>query len=188
MTVPPSLSTRDVPPRAAYALEQGGVPPLLALDAEIEIGSSRGSRRVAIGDFFVDYYTTALEPDELLVAVHVPAPATDGIGRYTRFLRTPAEHRPLVNAAITARRTGGVASAVRLAVGASTPIPARVPRAEALLEGKAVTSELAAEAAAAAAEDIFAISDARGDEAYRRAMVRVVVRRTLAALFDLPEA
>ena len=161
---------------------------LLALDAEIEIGSSRGTRRVAIGDFFVDYYTTALERDELLVAVHVPPPATDAIGRYTRFLRTPAEHRPLVNAAITARRTGGVASAVRLAVGASTPIPGRVPRAEALLEGRAVTSELAAEAAAAAAEDIFAISDARGDEAYRRAMVRVVVRRTLAALFDLPEA
>lgn len=161
---------------------------LLALDAEIEVGSSRGSRRMAIGDFFVDYYTTALEPDELLVAVHVPPPATDAIGRYTRFLRTPAEHRPLVNAAITARRSGGVASAVRLAVGASTPIPARVPRAEALLEGKAVTSELAAEAAAAAAEDIFAISDARGGETYRRAMVRVVVRRTLGALFDLPEA
>ena len=160
---------------------------LLALDAEIEIGSSRGTRRVAIGDFFVDYYTTALEPDELLVAVHVPPPAADAIGHYTRFLRTPAEHRPLVNTAITARRSGGVAGAVRLALGASTPIPARVPRAEALLEGKAVTSELAAEAAAAAAEDIFAISDARGDEAYRRAMVRVVVRRTLAALFDLPE-
>lgn len=161
---------------------------LLALDADIEVGSSRGTRRVAIGDFFVDYYTTALEPDELLVAVHVPPPAPDAIGRYTRFLRTPAEHRPLVNAAITARRNGGVAGALRLAVGASTPIPARVPRAEALLEGKAVTAQLAGEAAAAAAEDIFAISDARGDEAYRRAMVRVVVRRTLAALFDLPEA
>jgi CO/xanthine dehydrogenase FAD-binding subunit len=64
----------------------------------------------------------------------------------------------------------------------------RVPRAEALLEGKVVTPALAAQAAAAAAEDIFAISDARGDEAYRRAMVRVVVRRTLTALFDLPEA
>jgi len=161
---------------------------LLALDAEIEIGSSRGTRRVAIGDFFVDYYTTALEPDELLVAVHVPPPAADAIGRYTRFLRTPAEHRPLVNVAVTARRIGGAASAVRVAVGASTPITARVPRAEAVLEGKVVTAQLAAQAAAAAAEDIFAISDARGDEAYRRAIVRVVVRRTLAALFDLPEA
>jgi len=162
---------------------------LLALDAEVEIGSSRGTRRLALGDFFVDYYTTALEADELLVAVHVPAPATDAIGRYTRFLRTSAEHRPLVTAAVTARRHGGAAAgAVRLAVGASTPIPARVPRAEALLEGNLVTVQLAAQAAAAAAEDIFAISDARGDEAYRRAMVRAVVRRTLAAVFDLPEA
>jgi carbon-monoxide dehydrogenase medium subunit len=162
---------------------------LLALGAEIEIGSSRGTRRLALGDFFVDYYTTALEADELLVAVHVPAPAPDAVGCYTRFLRTSAEHRPLVTAAVTARRRGGAAAgAVRLAVGASTPIPARVPRAEALLEGQRVTVPLAAQAAAAAAEDIFAISDARGDEAYRRAMVRVVVRRTLAAVFDLPEA
>ncbi|MBL8382124.1 MAG: xanthine dehydrogenase family protein subunit M [Burkholderiales bacterium] len=159
---------------------------LLGLDAEVEIASARGTRRLPIGDFFVDYYTTALAPDEILVAVHVPPPAADAIGRYTRFLRTPAEHRPLVNVAVTARRSGGAATAVRVAVGASTPIPARVPRAEALLEGRAVTAELAAAAAAAAADDIFAVSDGRGDEAYRRAMVRVVLRRTLAALFDLP--
>lgn len=161
---------------------------LLALDAEIEIASTRGTRRLAMADFVVDYYTTALEPDELVVAVHVPVPPPGFAGAYTRFLRTSAEHRPLVNVAVTARREGARCVDARVAVGASTPIPARVPRAEVLLESGEVTPALVAEAAAAAAQDIFALSDGRGDEAYRRAMVRVVARRTMHTLFGLPDA
>ncbi|MBL8377638.1 MAG: FAD binding domain-containing protein [Burkholderiales bacterium] len=160
---------------------------LLALDAQIEVGSRRGTRVIAMGDFLVDYYTTALEADELVVAVRVPPPAAGFIGRYTRFLRTPAEHRPLVNAAVAARDENGTCRDVRVVVGASVPIAARVPRAEALLEGRAATREQILAAAAAAAEDVFAVSDARGDETYRRAMVRVVVRRTLLAAFGLGE-
>jgi len=60
-----------------------------------------------------------------------------------------------------------------------------VARAEAFLAGKAVTAEVAAEAADIASADILAVSDSRGDEAYRRDMVRVVARRTIAQLFDL---
>lgn len=159
---------------------------LLALDAEIEIASARGTRRLGIGDFFVDYYTTALEPDELVVAVHLPAPAPGSAGAYTRFLRTAAEHRPLVNVAVTVRRDGHRCVEARVAVGASTPIPARVPRAEQVLCEGEITPSRVAEAAHAAADDIFAISDGRGDEAYRRAMVRVVARRTLCELFGMP--
>ena len=160
---------------------------LLALDAEIEIASARGSRRLSISDFFVDYYTTALEPDEIVVAVHVPAPAVGFAGAYTRHLRTAAEHRPLVNVAVTGRRNGNRLSDVRVAVGASTPIPARVPRAEEVLGGGDITPGRIAEAATAASEDIFAVSDGRGDEAYRRAMVRVVARRTMHTLCGLPQ-
>jgi carbon-monoxide dehydrogenase medium subunit len=162
---------------------------LLALDAEVEVGSRRGTRRIGMGDFFVDYYTTALEPDELVIAVHVPPAAPGALGHYTRFLRTPAEHRPLVNVAVAAVRDSRDAPCreVRIAVGASVPIPTRVPRAEAALEGHVPTRAAAQAASDAAAEDIFAVSDARGDEAYRRAMVRVVVRRSLIALFGMGE-
>lgn len=160
---------------------------LLALDAQVLLASPRGERLLPMGDFLVDYYTTALEPDELLVEIRVPAMPADAQGRYARYLRTAAEHRPLVSVAFVARREGALCTGARIAVGASTPIPLRLPRAEAFLAGKTVTAAVAAEAAALVAADIEPVSDARGDADYRRAMVQVVARRNIAGLFGLPE-
>ncbi|KRB99905.1 4-hydroxybenzoyl-CoA reductase [Hydrogenophaga sp. Root209] len=160
---------------------------LLALDALVVLAGPRGQRVLPMADFLVDYYTTALETDELLTEIRVPPMAADAAGRYARYLRTAAEHRPLVSVAFVARRQGAVCTEARLAVGASTPIPLRLPRAEAFLAGKAVTPEVAAEAAAIVAADIEPVSDARGDAEFRRAMVQVVARRNIAGLFGLPE-
>ena len=159
---------------------------LMALDARVTLASSRGERVLGMEEFLVDYYVTAIEPDEVVVDIRVPPQPADAAGRYTRFRRTAAEHRPLVNVALSVRRSGAQCHEARLVVGASTPIPARVARAEAFLAGKTVTAEVATEAAGIASADILAVSDSRGDEAYRRAMVRVVARRTIAQLFDLP--
>lgn len=158
---------------------------LMALDARVTLGSSRGERVLGMEEFLVDYYVTAIAPDEVVLDIRVPTPPTDAAGRYTRFRRTAAEHRPLVNVALSVRRSGARCHEARLVVGASTPIPARVARAEAFLAGKTVNAEVAAEAADIASADILAVSDSRGDEAYRRDMVRVVARRTIAQLFDL---
>ena len=158
---------------------------LLALDASVTLASSRGERVLGMEEFLVDYYVTAIEPDEVVVDIRVPAPRADAAGHYTRFRRTAAEHRPLVNVALSVGRSGTRCHEARLVVGASTPIPARVARAEAFLAGKDVTAEVAAEAADIASADILAVSDSRGSEAYRRDMVRVVARRTIARLFDV---
>ncbi len=158
---------------------------LIALGAEICVAGPQGERIVAAEDFVVDYYTTALQPDEIVTAIRVPPLPAGHAGRYTRFKRTAAEHRPLVNAAVSVVRSGALCSAARVVVGASVPIPARVPRAEALLQQGDVSLETVAAAADAAAQDIFALSDSRGSEDYRRDMVRVVVRRTLQSLFEL---
>ena len=115
----------------------------------------------------------------------LPAPGAGADGRYARFLRTAAEHRPLASVALSVRREGDFCVDARLAVGASTPIPARLHRAEALLSGKAVTAELAAEAAGIVAADINAVSDMRGTEDFRRHIVRTVARRTIAELFGV---
>lgn len=158
---------------------------LLALDAQVVLASTRGERVLGMQEFLVDYYMTAIESDEVVLEIRVPAPASDASGLYTRFLRTAADHRPMVNVALAARRTGAQCHEVRLVVGASTPIPARLTRAETLLTGKNVTLDLAVQAADIAATDIVALSDARGAEHYRRDMVRVVTRRTIASLFGL---
>lgn len=158
---------------------------LMALGARIVVSGRGGERVIDIEDFLVDYYVTALAPDEIVTQIRLPAPGGGADGRYSRFLRTAAEHRPLASVALAVRREGAFCVEARLAVGASTPIPARLRRAEALLAGKTVTTELAAEAAAIVAADINAVSDMRGSEAYRREMVRVVARRTIAELFGV---
>lgn len=158
---------------------------LLAHGAQVVLGSARGERVLAIEDFLVDYYVTALEPDELVVEIRVPAPLPDQAGRYTRFLRTAAEHRPLVNVSLVARRDGALCREARLVVGASVAVPGRVTRAEEFLRGKSVTVDVAAQAAEIAAADIEPISDVRGSGEFRREMVRVSVRRTIAGLFGL---
>jgi aerobic carbon-monoxide dehydrogenase medium subunit len=159
---------------------------LMALGAQVVLASSRGQRELPLEDFLVDFYVTALEPDEIVVEVRVPPPLPDQQGHYTRFRRTAAEHRPLASVSLLARRDGALCREATLVVGASVPVPRRIPRAEAFLRGKAVTADVAAEAAGIVAADMAAISDSRGSEDYRRDMVRVVARRTLAQLFDLP--
>ena len=158
---------------------------LMALDAKVVLGSARGERVLSIEEFLVDYYVTALEPDEMVVEIRVPPLSPESSGVYSRFLRTAAEHRPLASVAFVARRDGALCREARIAVGASTPIPTRLRRAEAFLEGRKVTSDIAAEVADIVASDIEPVSDARGSAEFRRDMVRVVARRTVAELFGI---
>lgn len=63
-------------------------------------------------EFLVDFFTTALEPTEILTAIRVPVLPADTIGRYTRHLRTAAEHRPLANITFLARSNGGGSNSI----------------------------------------------------------------------------
>jgi carbon-monoxide dehydrogenase medium subunit len=147
----------------------------------VRVIGPNGERSIEVDEFFTDYYQTALEPNEVLTEIQIPPLAADAKGAYTRFLRTPAEHRPLVSVAVVARRNGEV----RIAIGASVPVPTRARRAEQFLEGKKITREVVEEAASIAAADVEPVSDFRGSADYRRDMIRTVVRRTLATVFDL---
>lgn len=158
---------------------------LLALNASVMLESPRGQRVLPLEEFIVDYFETAQDPDELLVEVRIP-PLKPGVtGVYNRFLRTAAEHRPLVSVALMARRDGAVCRDARLAVGASVPVPLRLQRAEAALEGRSVTPALAVEVAQIVADDIEPLSDSRGDADFRRDMVRAMVRRTVCEVFGI---
>ena len=159
---------------------------LMSLGAQVVLGSTRGERVLAIEDFLVDYYTTALEADELLLEIRVPVQSADSEGLYSRFRRTAAEHRPLVNLSLMTRRSGTSCHHARLVVGASTTIPTRAFRAEAFLAGKTITPAIAAEAADMVAADINTLSDQRGSADFRRDMVRIVARRSISTLFGLP--
>lgn len=154
---------------------------LMALEARVKMLGADGERVIALDAFFTDYYETALRPGEVLTEIQVPPLAADAVGAYTRFMRTPAEHRPLVGVAVVVRRTAGICVNARIVIGASTPIPTRVRSAEEFLAGKSITQDVIEEAARLAAADIVTVSDHRGAAEYRRDMAQIVTCRTLAA-------
>ena len=158
---------------------------LLALDARIVLVSHRGERELPLNEFLVDYFTTAIEPDELVQEIIVPHASVDARAAYARFLRTAAEHRPMVSVAATVQVEQGICTSAKIVVGAAVAVASRVQAAELCLTGQKASFERIYEAAAVAAKSITPLDDLRGSEAYRRQMVQVQVKRTLADLFGL---
>jgi carbon-monoxide dehydrogenase medium subunit len=160
----------------------------IAAGAGVRAVRGRQERMIDLDGFYTDSYETVIAPDEIVAEILVPPPPPNGVGAYTRFLRTPAEHRPLVGVGVFALRGNGgdVCEDIRIAVGASTPVPIRLRRAEDLLRGQRVSHDLLEEAADLGAAEISPLSDFRGAAEYRREMVRVIVRRTVEAAFAAP--
>jgi carbon-monoxide dehydrogenase medium subunit len=155
---------------------------LMALGAQVILASARGERVLGMEDFALDYFSTAIAPDELVVAVRVPPAPDHTRARYTRFKRTAAEHRPLASVSAVAQLRQGVCTHARLVVGASVAVPHRLEKAEQFLEGRQLDADTIEQAAHLVAEGIEPISDLRGSADYRREMVRIIAKRTLENL------
>lgn len=161
-------------------------PALLTLDAEVELASVRGTRRLPLPAFLLGVRKTALAADELLVAVHVPARALAGRGAFEKLgARAHLVISIGMAAARVVARDGRVAEAA-LAVGACSPVAARLGEVEAALVGRPLGDLPGALDAAAVARALSPIDDVRADAAYRAAAAPELVRRALAAC--LPHA
>jgi carbon-monoxide dehydrogenase medium subunit len=148
---------------ADYASDPPAV--LAALDARAVLRSPRGERELRVGELVLGYYETAIEPDELLVEVRVPPqPAR---ATYRKFRSRSSEDRPC--AAVAAAR----GDRLRVVVGAVAETPQDFPE----LCGGAPD-----DVAAAYAERIDPLSDARGSAAYRRRVIAAEVRRAVEAV------
>lgn len=153
---------------------------LIALDATVVLNGPGGERRMPMEEFSVDFFTTALEPGEILTEILIPPPRSTGVTLYRRQLRTLAEHRPLANMALVLEGATGSWRNAHLVIGAATPAPQRMLGAEAFLEGRTITLDVAADAADLVAEELQPLSDGRGDGEFRRRVVRAVARRLIA--------
>ena len=159
------------------------------LDAEMVARRRDGERTILAADFFETVFTTALAPEELLVAVHLPILGDDWRAGFCEFSRRVGDFA--VVAAMTALRldpaTGAIAEA-RIGVGGVAGVPVRLRGAEATLEGEAPGAELFAASAAAAAGEVDPVGDLHGSAAYRRDLVRAMVSRSLAQGASTPRA
>jgi carbon-monoxide dehydrogenase medium subunit len=162
---------------ADYASDPPAV--LLALDAQIEAQGPSGRRMIPANEFFLSFYTTSIEPNEIVTAVEVPVPAAGTFAVYEKFVTRSSEDRPCVGVIATVRMDGGVVAEARVAVGAASEKPERFKDLEALATGKELTEELARSIAEGYAERIDTLDDMRGSSWYRTEMVKVWVRRAL---------
>ncbi|MBM4264786.1 MAG: xanthine dehydrogenase family protein subunit M [Deltaproteobacteria bacterium] len=149
---------------------------LIALDAEVVLAGSKGSRTVKLDEFFVDYYQTALEPGELLTEIRVPPPARKGWS-HIKFTPRSVEDFATVGVAVTASASKGVCDDVRIGLNsiASTIIHAK--KTEDVLRGKTINEELLRQAGEVAVTEVDPSDDNRGSAEYKREMVKVLVRR-----------
>lgn len=143
-------------------------PALLAYDAEVELISARGTRRIAYSTFHTGYKTNALEPDELLFAVHVPR----RFANHRSYLRKVGTRRAMaiskVALAATALLEGGSVREIRIGAASMAAYPARLYRAEDAVCGQAITKQTMERARAALLAEVVPIDDIRSTAEYRR--------------------
>jgi carbon-monoxide dehydrogenase medium subunit len=157
-------------------------PPLLALDAEVHLISTKGKRRLPLQEFFQGPGEQALQGSELLYEIILPPPKGETI--YLKHSFRAYMDIAAVGVALRLYMNGGAFSAARVALGAVAPTPMRVRAAEQELEGQAPSEDRFARAAALAAEACTPIDDVRAPAWYRRRIVEVLTRRGLTALWQ----
>lgn len=164
------------------------LPALAALDAAVELTGPAGSRRLGIGAFIVDWYATARAADELVTAIHLPAPPRGAAGLYDKLARVEGDYATASVAVVLAMRDGACAH-LAVAVGGCGPRPVRVPAAEQALVGAALDDAGLRRLGAALSEACDPVDDMRGSAAYRRRVVpRMVVRAVRRAMQPLERA
>ena len=152
------------------------LPVLLAYDALVHVASVRGERVIPFRDLQTGYRQLALEADELIVAVEIPAVAA-GAKQFFRKVGTRAAQSisKVVFAGVLVPGRGGQWSHVRLAWGSMAPITQRSLRAEAALLAHKPSAQAAAWANVALGEDLVPIDDIRSDAEYRLSAARHVL-------------
>lgn len=159
-----------------------GIPNLMALDAKVELASTVGRRMVPIARFLTGARVTALAPDELLVAVHVPRPEAATRGLFVKLGARRDLVISIVMLAIVIELEGELIAAARVAVGACSPVAVRLPRLERRLIGETPSAELAELVDRTALEPLRPIDDIRASAAYRLDATLTLLRRALASL------
>jgi 4-hydroxybenzoyl-CoA reductase subunit beta len=157
---------------------------LLCLDAEIEIASAAGFRRIKLAEFYTglgDNYRK-LAANELLTRVFLPASSAGHRGVYRKLRVRGSIDYPLAGVAVVLKQSNGHIEDVRVALTAVNPAPVLVKGASKLLAGKRMTEEWAEAAGALAAQTAKPLTTSALTAEYRREMIRVFTKRAVLSL------
>jgi CO/xanthine dehydrogenase FAD-binding subunit len=158
------------------------VPPLLALDAEVELASQAGTRRIPLADFIVGNRKTLRQPGEILSQIFVPRTVEDAV---SRFLKLGARRYLVISiamvAAVIQKDSAGRVAEARIAIGSCSVVAQRLMKLERALVGAPAAVGLGSLAAADHLKNLSPIDDVRATAAYRRDAALRLVQRALDA-------
>ncbi len=162
------------------------LPPLIALQATLQLTSKDGQRTLPIDGFVTAPGQCAIRPNEILSAIDLPTPAPNSGSHYIKITRRAAMEVTIVGCAASVVLDAAKQRVVqaRLVYTSVAPIPLRIRSAEALIEGEVPTTRLLDAAAREAQRLAPAIGDHRAPQHYRSELVAVTTRRTLTTAIE----
>jgi carbon-monoxide dehydrogenase medium subunit len=156
----------------------------IALEGKLKITGPTGQRVIPVEELFIDFYTTSLAEDEIITQVVLPPlPPRSGI-EYIRFSSSSVVDKPSAGVAVRLTLDKNAVQVARIVLGCVGPTPVRAHKAEIVITGRKLTSELIGEAGRTSSQECSPTSDLRGSEQYKRAIVGTLVKRALAAAYQ----
>jgi carbon-monoxide dehydrogenase medium subunit len=160
-------------------------PVLIALKGNLTLANSTRERRMAVEDFSLDYFETALTKDELLLEIQVPFPTARTATVFDKFTMIKNDMAIVsVAASVTLSDDGAVCKDVRVVLGGAASTPRRAARAEEILVGKKLDGALLEEVSQKVSEQAEPVSDIHASEEYRRELVKILTKRMVRKAWD----
>jgi carbon-monoxide dehydrogenase medium subunit len=152
---------------------------MLALGAQVVAVGPKGERVIPVDKFFVGLFATALQPDEILTEVRIPAPPPRSGGAYVKLERKVGDYATAAVAAQVTLAASGTVERAGIGLTNAGPTPIKASAAEAYLRGKKPDAATIGETARLAAQATSPTADRRGAVEYKREMARVMATRAL---------
>ncbi|MBA7498119.1 Carbon monoxide dehydrogenase medium chain [subsurface metagenome] len=149
-------------------------PPLLVLEAKVNIIGPTGEKIVPINQFFTGVKKNILKKGEIVASITIPPIKDEWTGVYLKQGRKKEVDLATVGVAVLCMR-----DEVRIALGAVAPVPVRAFKTEELLKGKTIDESLLEKAGKSALTEVSPISDVRSSQEYREEIIKVLVRRAI---------
>jgi carbon-monoxide dehydrogenase medium subunit len=152
---------------------------MIALGAEVVITGQDGTRTVSIDDFFYGFYTTAVQHGEILTEIRIPAATAHYGTAYHKAERKVGDYATAGVAVMIQVDNNGRCTKAGIGLTNVNPLPLRASRSEEVLVGSDLSEEVIKQAAQFASEDCNPSDDLRGDEDYKRHLVKIITKRMI---------
>ena len=169
----------------AHADPAGDLPAVaVALDAQLVATSSGGERVISADDFFVDLFTTALEPDEILTEIRIPALGSNTGAAYAKMANKASHYAIVGVAAVVSVDDSGNCASARIGVTGAGASASRAEESESRLVGSSLDDAAIFSAAGHAADDIELNEDIHASAEYREHLTKVFALRAIRSAVE----